>query len=133
MIGEKIQRFRKEAHMSQEELAERIGVSRQTVAKWENGTTVPDIYACMAMTDVFEISLDALAMKEKHPNPAKHIFGAVRIGERGQIVIPKKCREIFDLKPGDMMVLFGDEERGLALVKLSVDMFDESEEDDGNV
>lgn len=133
MIGENIQHYRKEAHLSQEELAERIGVSRQTVAKWENGTTVPDIYACMSMADVFEISLNALAMEEKHPNPAKHMFGAVRIGERGQIVIPKKCREIFDLKPGDMMVLFGDEQRGLALVKLSVDMFDEEESEDDNV
>ncbi|MBO5126475.1 MAG: helix-turn-helix domain-containing protein [Clostridia bacterium] len=133
MIGENIQRFRKEAHLSQEELAEQVGVARQTVAKWENGTTVPDIYACMTMADVFEISLDALAMEKKHPNPAKHMFGAVRIGERGQIVIPKKCREIFDLKPGDMMVLFGDEQRGLALVKLSVDMFDEEESEDDNV
>lgn len=133
MIGENIQRFRKEAHLSQEELAEQVGVARQTVAKWENGTTVPDIYACMTMADVFEISLDALAMERKHPNPAKHMFGAVRIGERGQIVIPKKCREIFDLKPGDMMVLFGDEQRGLALVKLSVDMFDEEEGEDDNV
>lgn len=133
MIGENIQRFRKEAHLSQEELAEQVGVARQTVAKWENGTTVPDIYACMTMADVFEISLDALAMERKHPNPAKHMFGAVRIGERGQIVIPKKCREIFDLKPGDMMVLFGDEQRGLALVKLSVDMFDEEESEDDNV
>lgn len=132
MIGENIQRFRKEARLSQEELAEKVGVSRQTVAKWENGTTVPDIYTCMKMADVFGISLDALAFEKKHPDPAKHVFGAVRIGERGQIVIPKKCREIFDLKPGDMMVLFGDEERGLALVRLSVDMFDE-EEDDGNV
>lgn len=128
MIGENIQRFRKEAHLSQEELAEKVGVARQTVAKWENGTTIPDIYACMAMADAFDISLDALAMKKKHPNPAKHVFGAVRIGERGQIVIPKRCREIFDLKPGDMMVLFGDEERGLALVQLSVDMFEEDEE-----
>ena len=133
MIGENIQRFRKEAHLSQEELAEQVGVARQTVAKWENGTTVPDIYACMTMADVFEISLDALAMEKKHPNPAKHMFGAVRIGERGQIVIPKKCREIFDLKPGDMMFLFGDEERGLALVKLSVDMFDEEESEEDNV
>ncbi len=132
MISENIQRFRKEAHLSQEELAEKVGVSRQTVAKWENGTTVPDIYSCMTMADVFEVSLDTLAFEKKHPDPAKHVFGAVRIGERGQIVIPKKCREIFDLKPGDMMVLFGDEERGLALVKLSVDMF-ENEEDDGNV
>ena len=132
MISENIQRFRKEAHLSQEELAEKIGVARQTVAKWENGTTVPDIYACMTMADVFGVSLDVLAFKKKHPDPQKHVFGAVRIGERGQIVIPKKCREIFDLKPGDMMVLFGDEERGLALVKLSVDMF-ENEEEDGNV
>ena len=132
LIGENIQRFRKEAHLSQEELAEQVGVSRQTVAKWENGTTVPDIYACMTMADVFGVTLDVLAFEKKHPDPAKHVFGAVRIGERGQIVIPKKCREIFDLKPGDMMVLFGDESRGLALVKLSVDMFD-GEEDDGNV
>ena len=132
MIGENIQRFRKEARLSQEELAEKVGVSRQTVAKWENGTTVPDIYACMTMADVFEITLDVLAFEKKHPDPAKHVFGAVRIGERGQIVIPKKCREVFDLKPGDMMVLFGDEARGLALVKLSVDMFEE-EEDGGNV
>ncbi len=133
LIGENIQRFRKEAHLSQEELAEKVGVSRQTVAKWENGTTVPDIYACMTMADVFGVTLDVLAFEKKHPDPAKHVFGAVRIGERGQIVIPKKCREVFDLKPGDMMVLFGDESRGLALVKLSVEMFDEEEEGGGNV
>lgn len=132
LIGENIQRFRKEAHLSQEELAERVGVARQTVAKWENGTTVPDIYACMTMADVFEVTLDTMVFEKKHPNPAKHVFGAVRIGERGQIVIPKKCREIFDLKTGDMMVLFGDEERGLALVKLEVPTF-YNEEDDENV
>ena len=132
MIGENIQRFRREAHLSQEELAEKISVSRQTVAKWENGTTVPDIHACMVMADVFGISLDTLAFEKKHPDPAKHMFGAVRIGERGQIVIPKKCREIFGLNPGDMLVLLGDEDRGLALIKLSVDMFDDTG-DDGNV
>ena len=131
LLGENIQRYRKEARLSQEELAEKLGVARQTVAKWENETTVPDIYSCIKMADVFEISLDRLVFEAKHPNPAKHVFGAVRIGERGQIVIPKKCREIFDLKPGDMMVLFGDEERGLALVRLSVDMYEE--EDDENV
>ena len=132
-LKDKLKKLRQEKGLTQAQLADAIFVSRSTVAKWENGTTVPDIYACMTMADVFEISLDALAMEKKHPNPAKHMFGAVRIGERGQIVIPKKCREIFDLKPGDMMVLFGDEERGLALVKLSVDMFDEEEEGDENV
>lgn len=128
MIGENIQKLRRDAKLSQEELAEKIGVARQTVAKWENGTTVPDIYACMAMAEVFEVSLDTLAFEPKHPNPAKHMFGAVRIGERGQIVIPKKCREVFGLSTGDLLLVLGDEERGIALVKLTVDMFDEPEE-----
>ncbi len=128
MIGENIQKLRRDARLSQEELAEKIGVARQTVAKWENGTTAPDIYACMAMADVFEVSLDTLAFEQKHPNPTKHMFGAVRIGERGQIVIPKKCRDVFELVPGDMLLVLGDEVRGIALLKLTVDMFDETEE-----
>lgn len=133
MIGENIQKLRRDARLSQEELAEKIGVSRQTVAKWENGTTVPDINSCMAMAELFEVSLDILAFERKLPNPTKHMFGAVRIGERGQIVIPKKCRDVFGLNPGDMLLLLGDEERGIAMLKLSVDMFEEIEEGDTNV
>ena len=49
----------------------------------------------------------------------KHLFGMVRIGEKGQIVIPKKARDIFDLHPGDQLLVLGDEERGIALVKAS--------------
>ncbi len=128
MIGENIQKLRRDAKLSQEELAEKLGVARQTVAKWENGTTVPDIYACMTMAEVFEVSLDTLAFEPKHPNPDKHMFGAVRIGERGQIVIPKKCREVFGLSTGDLLLVLGDEGRGIALLKLTVDMFDGTEE-----
>ncbi|MFA5766133.1 MAG: AbrB/MazE/SpoVT family DNA-binding domain-containing protein, partial [Bacilli bacterium] len=47
----------------------------------------------------------------------KHIFGAVKVGEKGQIVIPKKARDIFNIKPGDNLLLLGDEEQGLAIVK----------------
>ena len=46
----------------------------------------------------------------------KHIFGVVTVGERGQIVIPKKARDIFDIKPGNQLLMLGDEEQGLALV-----------------
>jgi len=52
------------------------------------------------------------------PN-GKHIFGIVNIGDKGQIVIPKKAREIFGLQPGDQLLVLGDEEQGLALVKAS--------------
>ena len=44
------------------------------------------------------------------------------MGEKGQIVIPKKAREIFDLKAGDGLVILGDEEQGLAMIKSSAMM-----------
>lgn len=47
----------------------------------------------------------------------KHIFGTVKVGERGQIVIPKEAREIFNINPGDTLLVLGDEEQGLAITK----------------
>ena len=52
-----------------------------------------------------------------NPPQGKHVFGSVRVGEKGQIVIPKQCRDIFDIKPGDTLLLLGDEERGIAIMK----------------
>ena len=50
----------------------------------------------------------------------KHMFGIVTMGERGQIVIPKKARDIFEIKPGDSLFVLGDESQGLALIKSEV-------------
>ena len=47
----------------------------------------------------------------------KHIFGTVKVGERGQIVIPKRAREVFSIQPGDTLLVLGDERRGIAIVK----------------
>jgi AbrB family looped-hinge helix DNA binding protein len=47
----------------------------------------------------------------------KHIFGTMKIGERGQIVIPKEARELFDIKPGDLLMVIGEEGRGITFVK----------------
>ncbi|SMF90008.1 looped-hinge helix DNA binding domain-containing protein, AbrB family [Paenibacillus uliginis N3/975] len=52
----------------------------------------------------------------KGPN-GKYIFGTVKVGEKGQIVIPKEAREVFDIKPGDSLLLLGDEQQGIAIVK----------------
>ncbi len=46
-----------------------------------------------------------------------HMFGLVKIGEKGQILIPKEAREVFGLKPGDKLLMLGDEAQGIALVK----------------
>jgi AbrB family looped-hinge helix DNA binding protein len=47
----------------------------------------------------------------------KHIFGIVKVGEKGQIVIPKEARKVFDIKPGDSLLMLGDETQGIAIVK----------------
>lgn len=51
------------------------------------------------------------------PPKGKHIFGTVKVGEKGQIVIPKEARKIFDIKPGDTLLILGDEAQGIAIVK----------------
>ena len=47
----------------------------------------------------------------------KHIFGMVKVGEKGQIVIPKEARKIFNIKPGDSLIVLGDEKQGIAIMK----------------
>ncbi|MBR4028217.1 MAG: AbrB/MazE/SpoVT family DNA-binding domain-containing protein [Alistipes sp.] len=57
----------------------------------------------------------------------KQIFGVVRVGDKGQIVIPKEARKLFDIKTGDALLVLGDRSKGLALVKTQI--FDEVVED----
>ena len=50
----------------------------------------------------------------------KYFFGVCKVGERGQIVIPKEARTVFNIKPGDSLILLGDEKKGMALIKTEV-------------
>lgn len=126
MINMNLKSLRKTRRYTQEEVAERIGVSRQAVAKWENGETVPDINNCAALSELYGVTLDDLVnyTDDKqgvgiHPK-GKHIFGTVKVGDRGQIVIPKEAREIFGISPGDSLLVLGDEVQGIAIVKQEV-------------
>ena len=51
------------------------------------------------------------------PPKGKHMFGMVKVGDKGQIVIPAKARKIFDIHPGDNLIVLGDEAQGLAIIK----------------
>lgn len=123
MLSENLQTLRKLNQMTQEEVAEKIGVSRQALAKWENGETIPDIERCMQLADLYQVSLDALTGFSEKQSPAqlppkgKHVFGVVKVGDKGQIVIPGKARKVFDIQPGDHLVVLGDEAQGIALIK----------------
>lgn len=125
-IARNLSMLRQVNRYSQEEVAEQFGVSRQAVAKWETGETVPDILNCDALARLYDVELDDLI----HHDPdktnisiapkGKHIFGTVRVGERGQIVLPKQARDLFKIKAGDLLVVLGDESLehpGLALMK----------------
>ena len=125
-IAQNLMVLRQLHQLSQEEVAGRIGVSRQAVAKWETGQSVPDILNCDALAKLYDVELDDLLHYDQEqtgksiPPRGKHLFGTVRVGERGQMVLPKQGREVFGIKPGDRLVVLGDENPehpGIALMK----------------
>lgn len=123
MFSDNLIQLRKINHMSQEELAEKVDVSRQTLSKWETGESLPDIEKCKLLAEIFGVTLDDLVNYESNdsglgvPPKGKYAFGIVTVGDKGQIVIPAKARKVFDIKPGDRLLVLGDEGQGIALVK----------------
>lgn len=123
MFKDNLISLRKMNHMSQEELADRLHVSRQTLSKYETGESLPDIEKCKAIADVFDVSMDDLVNYEQTeygldvPPKGKHMFGMVKVGDKGQIVIPAKARKLFQINPGDNLIVLGDEMQGIAMLK----------------
>lgn len=118
--------LRKIHDFSQEELAEMIDVSRQTMSKYETGESLPDIEKCKRLADVFGVTVDDLISFNKDssenlglgvPPKGKYIFGMVKVGDKGQIVIPSKARKVFDINPGDNLIVLGSEGEGIAIIK----------------
>ena len=123
MIGMNIAALRKRNNLTQEALAEKLSVSRQTLAKWEREESEPDVKSLLRIAEMFGVSLDDLVHYKAEENfgldvppKGKHFFGSVTVGERGQIVIPHKARKIFRIEPGDQLLVLGDEERGFAIL-----------------
>ena len=128
MFRDNLVQLRKMLNMTQEELAEKVGVSRQAVAKWEAGETSPDLEKARLLAEALGVSLDDLTNYEPGdsdsmglpvPPKGKHIFGVVTVGDTGQIVIPAKARKIFGIGAGDQLIVLGQEGEGLALLKAS--------------
>lgn len=123
MFRDNLVYLRKMKKMSQEELAELLNITRQTLSKWETGEAFPDIEKSKRLADIFDVSLDDLVSYDAKetglplPPKGKHIFGLVTVGDKGQIVIPAKARKIFNISPGDEFIVLGDESSGLALMK----------------
>ena len=90
--------------LTQEQVAEVIGISRQSYSKWEQGETYPDIDKCDKLAQYYGVTIDSLVHQNNKvgdvkiaPAPlGKHLWGTVTIGSKGQIVIPKAARETFE-------------------------------------
>lgn len=126
MFKDNLVSLRRMKRLSQEQLAEKVGVSRQALAKWESGETMPDIERCRCLAEVFGVTMDDLVNYEQPENMAlgvpprgKYLFGIVTVGDKGQIVIPARARRLFDIQPGTHLVVLGDETMGIALAKTS--------------
>ena len=127
MLKENLVMLRNSRGFSQEQIAEKIGISRQAYAKWESGATIPDIEKCSLLADVYGVSIDGLIKEVKveglgtlPPAPAgKYIWGTVTVNNRGQIVIPKDAREKYDITGGTRLIIAGDEV-GIALIPVKI-------------
>lgn len=123
-LAKNLSTLRRASGLSQEKAAEAVGVTRQALAKWESGETTPDVFHSDKLAELYGVSLDDLLHFEQKPGSVpppprgKHVFGVVQMGERGQIVIPKRARELFNLSRGDTLVVLGDTNPGTAGIAL---------------
>ncbi|MDD6275515.1 MAG: helix-turn-helix domain-containing protein [Clostridia bacterium] len=128
MLAENLVILRTIKGMSQEQIAEIVGISRQSYAKWEQGETIPTVDKCAKLAEFYGITVDSLINQNDKigntripPAPVgKHIWGSVVLGSRGQIVIPNEARKILNLNDGDRLIVLGDDKEGIALVKAEV-------------
>ncbi len=122
-ISENLRALRTKERYSLEDVAEIIGVSRQSVAKWESGETLPDIEKCVKLAKLYKVSLDALVndavsvMMEANGEDGKFCFGVVKVGEDMKIRLPEELMRVFDISRGNYLLLLGDRSKGIALVK----------------
>ena len=123
-ISDNLKLLRASHGYTMEALAEIIDVSRQTIAKWESGESYPDLENCVKLSRLYKVLLDALVNKplwegdvDDFVGNETKLCGALKLSEEGAIVLPEKVRKIFDMEPGEKVLLLADKKQGIAIVK----------------
>ena len=98
MLSERINKFRRKSGLSQEQLAEKTGVYRQAISKWESGTSTPELEKLLALSECFHITLDEL-VKEETVNQSTN--------EMPQKIEGTKVPKDIELKVGISLCLVG--------------------------
>ena len=125
-IADNLKHLRYRNGYTLEAIAEIISVSRQSVAKWEAGDSVPDVMNCVKLASLYKISLDELvnrplkdAMTNDFSMEGGRICGVLDVSSEGTIHIPDSVMEAFDIHRGDKVLLLADKNQGIALIKCS--------------
>lgn len=82
MLSEKLYMLRKRSGLSQEQLAERLDVSRQAISKWESGTSIPESDKLIAVSQYFQVSVDYLLKEDGEPTQANPADGRENLSHR---------------------------------------------------
>lgn len=93
-LSEKILMLRKANNLSQEQLAEQLGVSRQSISKWESGQSTPDIEKMVMLSDIFNVTTDHLLK----PSEIDELSIKTEILEKQQMELFKKAEKIQSIK-----------------------------------
>jgi transcriptional regulator with XRE-family HTH domain len=123
-ISDNLKILRNKHGYTMESLAEIIGVSRQTIAKWEAGESYPDIENCAKLSQLYKVLLDALINKplwqgevDDLVGSEKKVCGVLEISEGGGVMLPEMVMDMFGFEPGEKVLLLADRDQGIAIVK----------------
>lgn len=125
-ISENLKFLRYRNGYTLEAIAEIISVSRQSVAKWESGDSVPDVMNCIKLASLYKISLDELVnsplkniVAENFATDGSRICGVLELSPDSTIRVPDVVKQAFNIHCGDKLLLLADKNQGIALVKCS--------------
>ncbi len=97
ILADKIITLRKQLGWSQEELAEKLGISRQSVSKWESGMSIPDLERIVKMSSIFGVSTDYLLKDEVETTVYTETEDDKAIGQTGRVVSIEEANTCMDL------------------------------------
>lgn len=123
MLSDNLKKLRQESKRTLEDVAEIIDVSRQAISKWESGESYPDIDKCVRLAKLYNVSLDALVNKplddliNESSKDEKYMFGLTTLDEQGNIKLPSKAIEVFNITANEPLLVVGDKNQGIAIVK----------------
>ena len=125
-IAENLKFLRYRNGYTLEAIAEIISVSRQSVAKWESGDSVPDVMNCVKLASLYKITLDELVnsplknvIADNFASDGNRICGVLELSPDSTIRIPDLVKQTFNIHCGDKLLLLADIRQGIALVKCS--------------